>query len=232
MRAIETLKQGDLVWSRDAATGTTQLKLIKQMFEKHSATLALTFSNGETVETTREHPFYVVGRGFVKAGELGIGSSIVTRAGPSVSLVSVKAGEAQTVYNFEVADYHTYFVGQGEVWVHNTCLTPHQQHHVDKIDANIRDHMQEHDWSGALADLQGNPILDQNGIPFQHDDEVSKAYGGLKNAVEALNKSLRNPNMPAEARQIIEGKIAEAEAMMRRAEALWAQFPNHPKQLP
>ncbi len=119
MRAIETLNAQDLVWSRDAATGTTQLKPIAQTFEKYATTLALTFSNGETVETTREHPFYVESEGFVNAGELGIGTSIVTRAGPSVRLVSVSSGAAQTVYNFEVADYHTYFVGQGEVWVHN-----------------------------------------------------------------------------------------------------------------
>ena len=46
--------------------------------ERYSATLALTFDNGETIETTSEHPFYIVGRGFVKAGELGIGSSLNT----------------------------------------------------------------------------------------------------------------------------------------------------------
>jgi len=53
---------------------------------------------------------------------LGIGTSIVTRAGPSVQLVSVSSGQAQAVYNFEVADFHTYFVGLGEVWVHNSYL--------------------------------------------------------------------------------------------------------------
>ena len=106
-RAIETLQKGDLVWSRDESSGATQLKPIAQTFERYAATLALKFSNGETVETTSEHPFYVVGRGFVKAGELGIGSSIVTRAGPSVALKAATAGKAQTVYNFEVADYHT-----------------------------------------------------------------------------------------------------------------------------
>ena len=100
------------------------LKGVKQTFERYGATLALTWSNGETIETTSEHPFYVVGRGFVKAGELGIGTSIVTRAGPSVQLVSAKSGAAQTVYNFEVEEFHTYFVGSGEVWVHNSCPDP------------------------------------------------------------------------------------------------------------
>ena len=26
-----------------------------------------------------------------------------------------------TVYNLEVEDYHTYFVGEHGIWVHNTC---------------------------------------------------------------------------------------------------------------
>ena len=52
---------------RDQATGTTEFKRIKQTFERHAATLALTFSNGETIETTREHPFYADKCGFVKA---------------------------------------------------------------------------------------------------------------------------------------------------------------------
>ena len=124
LRAIETLKAKDLVWSRDESSGKTELKPLTQTFERYSATLALTFSNGETIETTSEHPFYVADRGFVKAGELGIGTSIVTRAGPSLALRAATAGKAQTVYNFEVEDYHTYFVGEGEVWVHNAdCVT-------------------------------------------------------------------------------------------------------------
>lgn len=53
---------------------------------------------------------------------MGIGTSIVTRAGPSVKLERVEAQTAQTtVYNFEVEDFHTYFVGQNGLWVHNEC---------------------------------------------------------------------------------------------------------------
>ena len=47
-----------LVWSRDEASGKVQLKRVAQTFERYAATLALTFSNGETVGTILEHPFY------------------------------------------------------------------------------------------------------------------------------------------------------------------------------
>ena len=64
-RVIESLKAGDLVWVKDEATGAVALKRIAQTFERVApSTLALTFSNGETIETTREQPFYVQDRRF------------------------------------------------------------------------------------------------------------------------------------------------------------------------
>jgi hypothetical protein len=41
--------------------------------------------------------------------------------GQVLSLASERAppGETFTTYNFEVADFHTYFAGEGGVWVHN-----------------------------------------------------------------------------------------------------------------
>ncbi|HEY3282154.1 MAG TPA: Hint domain-containing protein, partial [Armatimonadota bacterium] len=58
------------------------------------------------------------------ARELGIGTSIVTRAGPSVRVASITRHEAPApVYNFEVEGTHSYFVGllgQG-LCVHHEC---------------------------------------------------------------------------------------------------------------
>ena len=125
-KPIEEVKAGDQVLSRDESSGKTEAKKVKQTFKRQAdATLVLHFSNGERIETTKEHPFYVEHKGFTPAGELGIGTSIVTRAGPSVTLVKVEVkNAATTVYNFEVEDAHSYFVGQGALWVHNVCWNP------------------------------------------------------------------------------------------------------------
>jgi hypothetical protein len=90
------------------------------------STLALTLSTGEVITTTREHPFYVDGRGFVPAGRLAIGTAIVTYAGPAVRITGIRQGERARVYNFQVADTHTYFVGAsgGGVWVHDADECP------------------------------------------------------------------------------------------------------------
>ena len=62
--------------------------------------------------------------GFVPAGALAIGNSIVTRAGPALVVKAVKwnhRAQGYDVYNFVVEDDHTYFVGKahGGAWVHN-----------------------------------------------------------------------------------------------------------------
>lgn len=76
------------------------------------------------ITTTREHPFYVRGRGFVLADGLAVGNAIVTRAGPALVVQSTRQNRRAggfPVYNFVVEDDHSYFVGthNGGAWVHN-----------------------------------------------------------------------------------------------------------------
>jgi Pretoxin HINT domain len=81
----------------------------------------------ETVICTRQHPFYVSNREegrFVEAGQLRIGDQVRLVDGSSANVIQLEKTEATadqrfTTYNFEVADSHTYFVGEGGAWVHN-----------------------------------------------------------------------------------------------------------------
>ena len=78
--------------------------------------------NGEEIITTETHPFYVNERGFVKAGELKVGDELLDSNGSILLLESTEielTDEPTKVYNFKVEDYHTYFVGECGVWVHN-----------------------------------------------------------------------------------------------------------------
>ena len=78
--------------------------------------------NGEKIVTTETHPFYVNDRGFVNAGELIVGDELLDVNG-NVLLVEKfnveLTDEPTTVYNFQVEDFHTYYVGECGVWVHN-----------------------------------------------------------------------------------------------------------------
>ena len=78
--------------------------------------------NGEEIITTETHPFYVKNRGFVNAGELAISDELLD-SNCNVLLVenhSVElTEEPTTVYNFQVEDFRTYYVGECRLLVHN-----------------------------------------------------------------------------------------------------------------
>ncbi len=93
-----------------------------QTFVRKTDRLVHVSLEGDEIVTTPEHPFYVDGKGWTKAGQLRAGSILVLREGRRVPVGKVwnEISESPTtVYNFEVADYHTYFVGEGGVLVHN-----------------------------------------------------------------------------------------------------------------
>ncbi|HLP84654.1 MAG TPA: polymorphic toxin-type HINT domain-containing protein, partial [Phycisphaerales bacterium] len=81
----------------------------------------------DSVTGTGEHPFYVVSvEKFVPMASLCVGDTLQLADGTLAWIV--KAGlssgppddeQSFTTYNFEVEDFHTYFVGETGAWVHN-----------------------------------------------------------------------------------------------------------------
>ena len=68
--------------------------------------------------------FYVSNKGWIGAVDLRAGDILVLQSGEYVivELVQHEILEAPiAVYNFEVEDFHTYYVGEGSVLVHNMC---------------------------------------------------------------------------------------------------------------
>lgn len=80
----------------------------------------------ETISGTAPHPFWVEGLNrFVPMADLEAGDVLHRAQGGGRAVVLELAterappGESFTTYNFEVEDFHTYFVGTSTVWVHN-----------------------------------------------------------------------------------------------------------------
>jgi RHS repeat-associated protein len=122
---IEEVKEGDLVWSRDEATGDVALRRVLRTFvtpNQPVLNLTLMHEDGSVdhLAVTGEHPFYTIDLGWVLADDLMLGDEVVLITGDSVSVVStVRSSDLMTVYNFEVDGFHTYFVGDRGAWVHN-----------------------------------------------------------------------------------------------------------------
>ena len=60
----------------------------------------------------------------------------------TIEKVEVEAlTEAETTYNFEVADFHTYYVTEKDVLVHNTCKTTEIVDTVDDALTRAEEHL-------------------------------------------------------------------------------------------
>jgi len=85
--------------------------------------IELTIGN-QTIRCTLKHPFYEREKGWTAAAELEIGDELRTHEGDWVKLIGKEDKvEVEPVYNFHVAEHHTYFVaspdGRSSVLVHN-----------------------------------------------------------------------------------------------------------------
>jgi hypothetical protein len=128
---IESVKIGDIVLAKDQNDpGGALIECVVvntfMRYDQEVATVTLTnLLTDETLEITGtlEHPFYVVGKGFINLGDLEVGDICVAPNGSEFVVQGVVVlEERQTVYNFEVEGGHTYYVGldfDSAVLVHN-----------------------------------------------------------------------------------------------------------------
>ncbi len=123
--AIETIEAGDYVWATNTDTGETELKRVVRTFKNEATELVHITIDGETITCTNEHPFYSPVKGWTAACKLRAGDMLVTLNGEYVIVEWVQHEILESpvaVYNFEVEDFHTYYVGDSDgVLVHNSC---------------------------------------------------------------------------------------------------------------
>lgn len=122
--AIETIKVGDMVLSKNIATGALEFKPVLQTTVRPIEELTLLKAGGNAFECTRGHFFWVSGRGWVKAEDLRPGMVLHGAENPVKVEEACMGGEAVT-YNLRVADNANYFVGEVRILSHDvTARTP------------------------------------------------------------------------------------------------------------
>ena len=125
--AIETIQPGDQVWALDECTGDIALKKVVETYINETDEIIHLFVNGEQILATPAHPFYSPVKGWMDAVQLRAGDILVLVNGEYVVVEKVQHEILETpveVYNFQVEDYHTYYVGNSGVLVHNSCGMP------------------------------------------------------------------------------------------------------------
>jgi hypothetical protein len=124
-KPIEDIQIGDRVWAYDEDTGTTALQPVVDVMENESDHTISLYTETEVIETTALHPFYTE-EGWKDASELQKGDKILTKKQEKIEIKKVEFNyEPKKVYNFTVANFHTYFVGVLAWLVHNAgrCLS-------------------------------------------------------------------------------------------------------------
>ena len=118
---IENLRAGDLVLTQAPKTGELKYQPIVTAYHNPpNATLRIELDS-ETIVATGIHRFWKAGRGWVMARELKAGDALRTLGGLAV-VKSVEKEQVQPVFNLQVADGESFFVGQAGVLAHDNSL--------------------------------------------------------------------------------------------------------------
>lgn len=205
LTCIEDVEVGDSVWAYNSEIGKTELKEVLCVWVKETdKILHVSTSYGETIDTTTNHPFYVEEKGWVAAGDLVVGDTLVTVDGDEVEVTNVeleKLAEPILVYNLDVADFDTYFVGEYGALVHN--YSKRNQKLAEK----------EHPVSGVLFDSDANPqfesffdaVIDVENYTSSDKKQFDIANNQLKKAIME-NESLKSIFDEKQIAQIMGGK--------------------------
>jgi hypothetical protein len=141
---------------------------------------------GRVIRTTDEHPFWADGKGWTTAGELKAGDNLLASDKSKLPVENVsETGDTETVYNFRVADWHTYFVGNEdwgfEVWVHNACGPGANGPTPNNIKEYLKDLHGKSGKTGPINTVSDAKLLDDffNSLTSEAKVVNPKGYPGI-----------------------------------------------------
>ena len=208
---IETLAEGDLVWAVDPETGAAGWYPITWTTKHEDAdlvTLSVTLlgtadealsSTQEhtvvvTITATLEHPFWVEDAGWIDAGNLQAGDTLLSADGRRLVVqAAVRSSGPAMVYNFTVDALHTYTITELRVVVHNTdwCRDDFATKGVWKNPDAHRKHFAEFrvgTWE-AYDRLSRENITSSRSVEFTYDWNGTESRIGYFNVPSKLGKS-------------------------------------------
>ena len=117
---IEKISKLDSVYSYNFETHEMELSSVSGKHSKETEGIYQLEIDNETYFVTEEHPFFVVGKDWVKVKNLKIGDLLLSSNGEHLEIKTISnLNLRKTVYNITVDGHHNYFVGKNRVLVHN-----------------------------------------------------------------------------------------------------------------
>ena len=208
---IEEVEVGDKVLAYDEETGKQAYKEVIRLFRGKTDEWYHVFVEGEEIVCTG-HRFYVEGKGFVEAKDLTEEDKLTLSDGSQVKIEKIEKEElakAETKYNFEVKDFHTYYVTENDVLVHNTCqLDPNDIYYTqDSIGRKFSDGRSVDDMitglkNGSITadDVPAIRVFEQDGKIFTLDNR--RLYAFKQAGMSQINVRWVNPSAPNIVREL------------------------------
>jgi hypothetical protein len=209
---IEDIHPGEEVWAWSEKEQETALKKVTRIIESETDILVRLQIANELIETTPTHPFYSEGE-WISAGAIEVGDRVLLLNGETEIVTSVNFiiensdfddGEIDfsrpgapdaidvlqnrkkiKVFNFEVEDYETFYVGKYKVLVHNgkICLKNLTDDAIKKIRTEMlergyrpkyRKGQVQKVWDEALKKGKGNVKCPNTGKQLKWDKAKSR----------------------------------------------------------
>jgi len=123
-KRIDEIHDNELVLAKDVYTGETAYKPVKHVYIKSTTNFVVLNLEGEQIRTTASHLFFTDSGWWKAAENLRVGDKVFTSSNTLKAIISIsfeKLAKPERIYNLNVEDYHTYFVGTQALLVHNNC---------------------------------------------------------------------------------------------------------------
>jgi hypothetical protein len=252
LKPIELVRIGDFVRSQPEMGGDRAYRRVNDVFSfEDKAVLEIvcndTLGRSELFVATHNHPFWVKDIGWTAAVFLEVDQVLELVDGREAWVTEIcDTGALARVYNFEVDGFHTYYVGELGVWVHNdNCHLIDLPIHPDPTRAFVRaDELlkfenirrlhptNELQWvggeglgRGGVRDLTNDELLSWGGPSGDDPITIARQYGAGDNRAypaSLIQIQAGHHRMEEVVLRIQNGALpADTLIEARRAEWLW-----------
>ena len=202
-KRIKEISESDRVLSQNEDTGEQSYQVAK-LIRKKSKEIVSVKINGQIINATIEHPF-MTDQGWVKAGELHDGSKVLNsrKEYEVVESIEYKGYNEIEVYNLIVENYHTFFITELGLMVHNIdCKNATLGQIFKQVGDNISDTKIKGDFEDVikkLDDIAGRNNIEEyiknfdsrfRGLDPNNLDEIKKIISDASKDIDNHSSSL------------------------------------------
>lgn len=201
-KAIEDVKVGDFVLAKDPSNlgPPKRCKVLELPRSWSEHVVHIQLNGGGELQATREHPFWIPQRGWVRAREIQSGDQLQDEFGSPVVVTGVRI-ETRTVdtFNLIVEGVHTYYAMAGDtcVLVHNGYGSYTNTHASGTVYVGKGDAARAARSAAEKAAQYGDPLVNTNWSPgISNEDSFLQEEFRMRDAMSKGTPMYNKINSP------------------------------------